>query len=255
MLFTNLVQTNLRTKFLGQQIEYYTRLKSTNEEAWELFNDDAQPGTVVITDNQFGGKGRNSRSWFTIANKSLSFSILIKKEIPIKLCGWIPIITALSIERGLQNFQIQTSFKWPNDILLDRKKMGGVLIESKVKGTLVNKLIIGIGLNINESKDELDSSISEVATSLHIHSGKIFQRERILAAVLNEMEQIIEEFPKNIDKICENWITNCDHLDKKIQFHSGSDVISGVFKGLGENGSAIIKTNQSEQEFHSGEIY
>ena len=136
-----------------------------------------------------------------------------------------------------------------------RKKMGGVLIESKVKGTLVNKLIIGIGLNINDSKEELDSSISEVATSLHIHSGKIFQRERILAAVLNEMEQIIEEFPKNIDKICENWIANCDHLDKKIQFHSGSDVISGVFKGLGENGSAIIKTNQSEQEFHSGEVY
>ena len=119
MLFTNLVQTNLRTKFLGQQIEYYTRLKSTNEEGWELFNDDAQPGTVVITDNQFGGKGRNSRSWLTTANKSLSFSILIKKDIPIKLFGWIPIITALSIERGLQNFQIQTSFKWPNDILLD----------------------------------------------------------------------------------------------------------------------------------------
>ena len=255
MLFTNLVQTNLRTKFLGQQIEYYTRLKSTNEEGWELFNDNAKPGTVVITDNQFGGKGRNSRSWLTTANKSLSFSILIKKEIPVKLCGWIPIITALSIERGLHNFQIQTSFKWPNDILLDRKKLGGVLIESKIKSALVNKLVIGIGLNINESKDELDSLITSVATSLHIHSGKIFQRERILAEILNEMEPVIESFPKNMDKILESWTANCNHIDKKIQFHNGTNVISGIFKGLGANGSAILKTNKSEEEFHSGEVY
>ena len=70
--------------------------------------------------------------------------------------------------------------------------MGGVLIESKIKSALVNKLVIGIGLNINESKDELDSLITSVATSLHIHSGKIFQRERILAEILNEIEPIIE---------------------------------------------------------------
>ena len=160
MLFTNLVQTNLRTKFLGQQIEYYTRLKSTNEESWELSNDGAKSGTVVITDNQFGGKGRNGRNWCTIPNKSLSFSIIIEKEISVKLCGWLPIITALANERALSNFQVQISLKWPNDIILNGNKIGGVLIESKIKGELVNKLIIGIGLNINESKEELDPSIT-----------------------------------------------------------------------------------------------
>ena len=255
MLFTNLVQTNLRTKFLGQQIEYYTQLKSTNEESWELSNDGAKSGTVVITDNQFEGKGRNGRNWLATPNKSLSFSILIEKIIPVKLCGWIPIITALAIERALSHFQIQISLKWPNDILLNGKKMGGVLIESKIKGTLVNKLIIGIGLNINESKDELDPSIASLATSLHIYSRKNFQRERILAEILNEMEPIIEGFPENMDMILESWTANCNHIDKKIQFHNGSYVISGIFKGLGKNGSAILKTNQSEEEFHSGEVY
>ncbi len=255
MLFSNLVQTNLRTKFLGQQIEYYTRLKSTNEEGWELSNDGAKSGTVVITDNQFGGKGRNSRNWFTTPNKSLSFSILIEKEIPVKLCGWIPIITALSIERALSNFKIQILLKWPNDIILNGEKIGGVLIESKIKGKLVNKLIIGIGLNINESKEELDPTIKSLATSLHIYSGKNFQRERILAEILNEMEPIIEGFPENIDMIRKSWTANCNHIDNKVQFHRGSNIISGIFKGLGENGSAILKTNQSEKEFHSGEVY
>ena len=255
MLFTNLVQTNLRTKFLGQQIEYYTQLKSTNEESWELSNDGAKSGTVVITDNQFGGKGRNGRNWCTIPNKSLSFSIIIEKEISVKLCGWLPIITALAIERALSNFQVQISLKWPNDIILNGNKIGGVLIESKIRGELVNKLIIGIGLNINESKEELDPSITSLATSLYMYSGKIFQRERILAEILNEMEPVIESFPKNMDKILESWTANCNHIDKKIQFHNGTNVISGIFKGLGANGSAILKTNKSEEEFHSGEVY
>ena len=120
---------------------------------------------------------------------------------------------------------------------------------------MVNKLIIGIGLNINESKKEFDPSITSFATSLHIYSRKNFQRERILAEILNEMEPIIEGFPENIDKICESWTTHCNHIDKKIQFHNGSNVISGIFKGLGANGSAILKTNKSEEEFHSGEVY
>jgi len=82
MLFANLVQANLKTKRLGQQIEYYTRLNSTNKEAWDLNNNGAQSGAIVITDNQYEGKGRNNRHWLSISNKSLTFSILINKIIP-----------------------------------------------------------------------------------------------------------------------------------------------------------------------------
>ena len=192
MLFTNLVQTNLRTKFLGQHIEYFTRLKSTNEEAWELADNGAKSGTIIITDNQFGGKGRNGRVWLTVPNKGLTFSIIIEKKIPAKLSGWLPLLAGLSINKALSNFDIDISLKWPNDITLDGRKIGGVLCESKIKGELVYKVVIGIGLNINENKEELDPSLESIATSLHISSEKIFQRERILAQILNEIEPVIE---------------------------------------------------------------
>ena len=197
MLFTNLVQTNLRTKFLGQHIEYFTRLKSTNEEAWELADNGAKSGTIIITDNQFGGKGRNGRVWLTVPNKGLTFSIIIEKKIPAKLSGWLPLLAGLSINKALSNFDIDISLKWPNDITLDGRKIGGVLCESKIKGELLYKIVIGIGLNINENKEELDPSLESIATSLHISSEKIFQRERILAQILNEIEPVIEKFPEN----------------------------------------------------------
>ena len=208
MLFTNLVQTNLRTKFLGQHIEYFTRLKSTNEEAWELADNGAKSGTIIITDNQFGGKGRDGRVWLTVPNKGLTFSIIIEKKIPAKLSGWLPLLAGLSINKALSNFDIDISLKWPNDITLDGRKIGGVLCESKIKGELVYKVVIGIGLNINENKEELDPSLESIATSLHIYSEKIFQRERILAQILNEIEPVIEKFPENTNLIQTDWSSN-----------------------------------------------
>ena len=180
--------------------------------------------------------------------------LLIRDKIPAKLSGWLPILAGLSINKALSNFDIDISLKWPNDITLDGRKIGGVLCESKIKGEFVYKAVIGIGLNINESKEELDPCLESIATSLHIHSEKFFQRERILAQILNEIEPIIEKFPENINSIQTDWSLNCSHLDKKIEFNRGSKMISGIFKGLGEDGSAILKVDQSELEFHSGEI-
>ena len=134
MLFANLVQANLKTKNLGQQIEYYTRLRSTNKEAWNLINNGAQSGAIVITDNQYEGKGRNNRHWLSISNKSLTFSILINKIIPAELIAWIPLIVSISIEKALSNFNINITLKWPNDLILDNKKLGGILCESKIIG-------------------------------------------------------------------------------------------------------------------------
>ena len=78
MIFTNLVQANLRTKTLGQTIEYYTQLDSTNEESWELINEGVKHGTVIITDRQLSGKGRNGARWQSIADRSLTFSVVIQ---------------------------------------------------------------------------------------------------------------------------------------------------------------------------------
>ena len=109
-------------------------------------------------------------------------------------------------------------------------------------------------MNINESIKELNQSIQNSATSLYSKSGELYQRERILAEILNQMEPIIDEFPKNIDFVRNNWESACYHMNKKIEFHQGSKIVKGEFKGLGETGSAILDIKGSKSEIINQEI-
>ena len=104
MIFTNLIETNLRTKELGKQIEYYQRIDSTNKEAWEIIDSkDTSHGTIVITDNQLSGKGRNGNTWFMSPSKGLAMSIVLKKSISIQDGLLIPIAAGVAIAKALEN--------------------------------------------------------------------------------------------------------------------------------------------------------
>ncbi len=254
MLFTNLVQANLKTRTLGQQIEYYTRLESTNSEAWEIINEGAQSGALVVTDNQFQGKGRADRTWSAAPDKSLTFSLLLFPELDAHLSGWLPILSGVAVHQALQSFHTDISLKWPNDLILDGKKVGGILCESKVKGNQLSQVVIGMGLNVNETLDDFDAGLQTTATSMHIQSEKFYQRERILAEILNHMEPLIEGLPHNVDQIQSLWEDACGHFNSEVRFHQGDEMVEGIFTALGEGGSAVLDLNGIEKSFHSGQI-
>ena len=120
MIFRNLIETNLRTKIFGQNIEYYQRLDSTNKEAWELIDsNEAHHGMIIITDNQLAGKGRNGNSWFMSPSKGLALSIILTKKIPLDKAKLIPIGASVSIAKALKNRGCSPELKWPNDILIN----------------------------------------------------------------------------------------------------------------------------------------
>lgn len=254
MLFTNLVQANLKTRTLGQQIEYYTRLESTNSEAWEIIDEGAQSGALVVTDNQFQGKGRGDRTWFAAPDKSLTFSLLLFPDLDAQLSGWLPILAGLSVHQALKQFDTDITLKWPNDLILNGKKVGGILCESKVKQHRIHEVVMGIGLNVNETLDDVDESLHSKATSMHIQSEKFYQRERILAEILNCMEPLIDGLPNNIDIIQSQWEDACGHMNQTVQFHHGEKMIEGQFISLGESGSAVFNVDGAEKICHSGEI-
>ena len=254
MIFTNLVQANLKTRSLGRQIEYYGRLESTNSEAWEIIDEGAQSGALLNTDNQYNGRGRFDQKWYASPDKSLTFSIILFSDLDPVISGWIPILTGIAIQKALVKFDTSVKLKWPNDLLLNGKKIGGILCESKVKGNFLNQIVIGIGLNVNETKEDFNPTIQSIANSLHIASGKFYQRERVLAEIVNELEPWITGLPKNKEQIQFEWEAVCGHLKEEIQFHNGNEIVSGIFKSLGKSGSAVIEVEGKETQFHSGEI-
>lgn len=257
MIFTNLIEANLKTNTIGKYIEYYTQLVSTNKEAWEIINEGTESGTLIITDNQISGKGRNSNEWKSKSGKSLTFSLIYKPEtIPIEKIGIFSILTGISVLDGLKELNINGSLKWPNDIILNNKKVGGILCEAKIQKTNIEWVVIGIGINVNESKDDFDSGLVKKATSLFMELGQNIQRERVIASVLNNMELLLKRFendPINFD-ISNDWNKYCAHNNKKVSFQKNNVTHSGIFKNITNDGSCIIEVNGKNMHYSGDSI-
>jgi BirA family biotin operon repressor/biotin-[acetyl-CoA-carboxylase] ligase len=165
--------------------------------------------------------------------------------------GLLPLLTGVSIVQSIKSSaSIQTGLKWPNDIMLNGKKMGGILIESR---TTQNKLgvVVGVGLNINETMHDIPNFLKDQTTSLAINSEASCNRELILSAVLNKFEKL---YTQEWDSIIPIWRKHCIHKDSEVVFHTKNGLHKGIFQGISSNGHAEIKINGKTQTFPSGMI-
>ena len=248
MIFSNLIQTNLRTKYFGKEVEYYQRLDSTNVEAWDLINSgEASHGMIIITDNQIKGKGRNGNSWFMAPSKGLAMSIILDQKLSIEEAVLIPIAVGVSIAKAIENRGAKPELKWPNDIFIDGKKCGGVLCESKISSNSVNSMVIGIGLNINETETDFPKEIRHKSTSLSIATGHSNQRELVCAIITTFFERAMEDLKTNI-KLWEHY---CSHIDNLVSFRYNNSEQKGTFKGINQHGHAMIDIENKVHVFPS----
>ena len=249
MFSKELYQTHLKTKFLGRGMKYLSQTNSTNEDAWSSFQDGSPDGTLFITDNQQEGKGRRQNNWVSTKEKSLTFSFILQPEMQLEKLGLLPLLTGVSIVEAIKSAaSIQTGLKWPNDIMLNEKKMGGILVESKSDQNGLG-VVVGVGLNINESEQDIPDSLSKHATSLAIYSNSSYSRELILSAILNEFEQL---YQNKMDDIIPLWQEYCIHRDTSVTFHSENYRRRGIFQRINSLGHAEIRINGKTESFSAG---
>jgi len=254
-MFTNLIQTNLTTAYLGKNVEHFTWTESTNDDAWELISEGAADGTLVVTDKQTAGKGRAGRKWGSVPGKSLIASMIIKSEIDSHLSGWFPLLTGVAIVDAFAELGLKVKLKWPNDIIMDNKKMGGILCESRVLGKTLEWIVVGIGLNINEQENELPSGLQ--ATSFFIEKSSSIQRELVLAKIINYLEPLYNKLKINNDlyHLIKLWTDHCNHVNMTVKFEIENETRSGEFMGINSYGAAIININGNEKIYTSGDIH
>ena len=238
---------HLKTHIIGSDIKIFNSLDSTNKAAWRMNLDSIINGTIIITSNQTNGVGRRDDKWFSSHNKSLTFSIVINKPNIIRNISLLPLTIGVAIINAIQCYaDINCQLKWPNDIMLAQKKLGGILIESKK-----NKFVIGVGININTDYEDFDKSIKDKAISLKMFKNKKIIVEIILAQILNEIEK--KMMVKN-NLIINEWMNNCMHVNKNIEYHDNKNVIKGCFSGITDNGEAVIKINNTKKIISSGSL-
>ena len=251
MIFTQLIQTNLRTKELGKNIEYYNRLESTNTEAWELVEEGSDHGTIVITENQTNGKGQKNKTWGMVPGKSLVFSLILTKNYPIDQSGLICLSVSLALIESLNKRGLDAKAKWPNDLFINGKKIAGILCETKIDNNKIRTMVIGIGVNVNESISEHDENIQNNLTTMFEVSKHPHQRELIVAEFINSFELLLNKLSTEPNQIIEEWLDKCIHLNEKIPFLQNEKILEGVFCGLDNNGFAKIEIDNKVKSYNS----
>ena len=245
MLFVSLVEANLTTRLLGREIEYLPFTDSTNDDLWELHETrEAAEGQVVVTDRQRAGRGRGGRPWFSGPDLGLPFSVLLNPEAPKQQWGLLALAMGVAVVDALSTVAgVQARLKWPNDIMHEGKKLGGILAETRAAGAGI-AAVIGVGLNVNEQVTDFPEEFHASASSVRMICGAPVQRELLLAAILNQFETLYRGEPAAVVPL---WLNRCAHLQKPVRFSlrdplgpPGHGWIEGIFSGMNPLGQAEI---------------
>lgn len=233
----------LHTRMIGKTICYFDQIGSTNKKAKEIAAAGDGHGTVVISEEQTEGRGRLGRNWSSPKRKGIWMSILVRPDIIPTDATKMTQITAASIYKALSDMKIETQIKWPNDIILNEKKVCGILTEMSSEMMQINYMVIGIGINVNQNQEDIPDDIREKATSLKIETGKDVDRKELVGRILNHFEYFYDDFVirGDISEALEICTDKSILIGKKIRVIKKQETLEREAIGLTEEGELVVK--------------
>lgn len=244
----------LSTDFIGRNFVYAEEIDSTNSFLMDKNSGYNQNGTVVLAEKQSSGRGRLDRTWYSQKDQNLTFSILLKGNKKLnKKINLINFAATLSIAMSIENlYQLRTELKWPNDVLISGKKISGILLESTSSGSKIERIVIGIGININQTIFQGKFNIEP--TSIRNEINDMVERERFLAEVLNNFEWLLTKVVENGNFILKEWRERCKMIGERITVSDGTNTKYGIFEDIDESGFLLLKTKEGIQKIHYGDV-
>jgi len=253
------IQSLLRTGFLGREMRFYESVESTNNVLKVLANAGAVHGTVVIANEQTRGRGRLGREWNSAAGRGIWMSVLLRPELHPANVQAITLAVAVAVCRAIEPFlSEEPGIKWPNDILIGGRKVCGILTELSAEAERVSWVIAGIGLNTHSAPEDFPPDLRNKATSLrqHIKKGVLPDRTRLAAEILNQLEQVYEDYLRNgPDSMLMEWRQRSATLGRMVEVVRGTEKVRALALDIGEDGRLKIQLEDgSIREIFSGEI-
>ncbi len=250
------IKKNLRTKVFGKKVYSYRKVGSTNLLGLRLAETNAEEGTLIVAEEQTKGKGRMGRSWYSPPGLGLWMSLILRPDIPPFKAPGLSICAGLALAQAIREMTgIEAKIKWPNDCLIDGKKVGGILLELSAELDRIDFVIVGIGVNVNHSANDLPKHLAHTATSIRIQLGKPVSRLALSNLFLEKFEKIYLDFKKNGLCSQKETIQNLSSLlGKKVTVKFGKERIEGTAQEIDESGSLLIKTKRGQRVVTAGEV-
>lgn len=238
------IQSLLKTESLGRVIEYQESCLSTQIIAHQLAQESTPAGTVVLTEEQTAGRGRMARKWDSAPRKGIWMSVILRPAIEPNKAPQFTLVTAVAVVRAIEEVTgLKPEIKWPNDILLEGKKCTGILTELQSDADGIQAMIIGIGLNVNQSLEDFEESVQGIATSLKMASGEKVNRQALVRSILYFLEQYTEMYMnQGFGPLKLMWESYAVTIGKKVLARMATGTLEGIAEGINEEGVLQLRT-------------
>lgn len=245
----------LKTRIIGRQIHLLPEVASTNTLAMEMASQALPEGTVVIAETQTGGKGRLGRKWVS-PKGNLYLSVILRPNIPIYKAPLITLMGAVAVASAIRTTcGVQAAIKWPNDIYVAGKKVGGLLTEMSAEQDRIKHVVLGIGVDVNMGLDALPAEIRAITTTLAAETGKRVDRTPLLRQLLIDLERWYQVFLRNDAVVLKEWETLNMTIGNRVAVSGLVEMLEGRAERIDSDGRLIIKLDDgSLRQVAAGDV-
>jgi len=248
-LYAEEVSLGLGTSYLGREIVHLYEVGSTQDEARRLAEKGAVEGLTVIAETQLSGRGRVGRSWNSPSGSGIYLSIILRPDLRPNEVLQIPIVAGVAVACAISKVvPLEPKIKWPNDIVLGGKKVGGILAEMSAEIDKVNYIILGIGMNVNTPKEAFPEELKSIATSLSEECNRPVQRVRLVQHLLKELETLYEEFKSvGFSPARKKWKKLNNTIGQRVKV-GGIESIVGHAVDIDKDGALIVRDDEGNRK-------
>jgi BirA family biotin operon repressor/biotin-[acetyl-CoA-carboxylase] ligase len=250
------VESRIETKWAGRTIHFLETVDSTNTEASRLAENGAPEGMLVLAEEQGSGKGRRGRTWVTPAGSAIAMSLIVRPQIPPSRASMLTLVMGLAVAYGCRDcFGVETSIKWPNDIVVDGRKICGILTEMSSEIDYIKYLVIGTG--INTCIEQFPEELTKTAASLHAVIGSRPDRAALIAACMKRFEEFYETFleTQDLSGLQEAYNALLAGRGGMVRVLEPGHEYSGISEGINEYGELLVRREDGTLErVYAGEV-
>lgn len=236
-------------EIIGHKIYYFEEIGSTNDEAYHLGRQGLPEGSAVIADAQKAGKGRLARSWHSPPKANIYTSVLLRPKFAPAAAPRLTIMAGVAVAETLKMFcpgNIQ--LKWPNDVLIEGKKVCGILAQMQAEVGKIDFIVLGIGINVNMSANNLPPDIEKSATSLMMQAGTVISRGKILINLYKNLSKWYKKLINDgFEEIRQKWTQGATLIGCEVQINYHKEIIRGIAQGIDEDGALLIRGAESKE--------
>lgn len=249
------VDSLLETEWAGHPVVYEEEQESTNQTAKMLAEQGASHGTLVVAERQVSGRGRRGRPWHSPKGSGIWMSILLRPQIHPMSASMLTLVAAMAVYDAISSRVEGCAIKWPNDIVINGRKVCGILTEMSSELDNIHYVVIGIGINVNT--DGFPEDIAAVAASMHVITGEYYKRAEIIADVWKSFEKYYDQFlqTENLSLMVESYNQRLVNMGRKVYIEERGSQYEGTACGIDSEGALLVeKTDGTRTAVISGEV-